>query len=423
MLDVHVREILLDAIESVKPTNIFDQVSWDGENLSVNGDKYFFGDKDNIYILGSGKASVEMAKKLTDIMGDRINSGLIVSHYYEDLGNNFVVHKASHPLPDRSSFEAGRKMVDFVSKCKENDFIIYLLSGGTSALLEYPVDGLDIKDIVSVTDILMKSGADIKELNRVRKKMSRIKGGGLSSAFKCDGIALVLSDVVGDDLNFIGSAPLYTTSDTDSGITEIFEKYALKEKIPDRVADILMKEETDLKRKSIEHYVLGNNNKALQGAKEKAVSFGYTPVILSSLFQGDAHSVADFLLSILLHYSRFETGIKKPCCFIGGGETTVEVKGGGKGGRNQEMVLYALTRMQGVNKIAFGCVGTDGIDGNSDAAGAVAVVDMLKNTDMATLKHFLDNNDSYTILNKLGAVIKTGNTGTNVCDVYVGLVR
>jgi hydroxypyruvate reductase/glycerate 2-kinase len=422
MLDANIREILMEAIESVKPANIFDNVSWDGENFFVNGDTYYLGDKENIYILGSGKASVEMAKKLMDILDDRVKSGLVISHYDGDLGDNFEVHKASHPLPDISSFEAGRKMIDFISGCKSNDFIIYLLSGVTSSLLEYPADGLDIADIVQVTDLLMKRGADIKELNRVRKKMSLIKGGKLSSAFKCDGIVLVLSDVVGDDLNYIGSAPFYAAAGIGSEIADIFEKYNLEEKIPGRIADILLSSESNVGYKSLNHYILGNNSKALQGAKQKAVQLGFTPFILSSLFQGDAHSVADFFMSVLLYHTRFETDIKKPFCFIGGGETTVEVKGSGKGGRNQEMVLYALTKMQGVSNVGFGCVGTDGIDGNSDAAGAVAVSDMLRNIDMDTLKNFINNNDSYTILNRLGTVIKTGNTGTNVCDVYVGLV-
>lgn len=412
--------ILYEAVNSVKPDNIFDDVNFNGGNLNICGDSYDLNDKSNVYILGSGKASVKMAEKVKEILGTKISGGLIVSNYHEDI-EGVEVAESSHPLPDESSLEAGSKMLEFAKSCKEDDFIIYLLSGGTSSLLEYPAEGIGISDINTATDILMKAGADITELNTLRKKLSKIKGGRLASYLKCDGVVLVLSDVVGDDLNYIGSAPLYYDSSSDISADIIFDKYSLYDKLPKNVIERLKSEKDTESRRSLKHYILGNNNRALLKAAEKAENLRYKPVILTSLLQGEASATAGFIVSLLKYHSTHEF-LSKPLCFIAGGETTVTVKGDGKGGRNQELALAGLLEMSCLGNVSLGCIGTDGIDGNSDAAGAVVTPNLLDDVSVDELKSYLRNNDSNTILTKLDSIIKTGNTGTNVCDVYVGLV-
>jgi len=267
----------------------------------------------------------------------------------------------------------------------------------------------------------MKAGADITELNTIRKEMSEIKGGRLATHLKCEGVVLVLSDVVGDDLNYIGSAPLYYDSSSDISTDIIIDKYNLYNKLPKNVIERLKFEGNTESRRSLKHYILGNNNRALLKAAEKAEDLGYNPVILTSLLQGEALAAAGFIVSLLKYHSSHEF-LSKPLCFIAGGETTVTVKGDGKGGRNQELALAGLIEMAGLENVSLGCIGTDGIDGNSDAAGAVVMPELLDKTSVDELQNFLKNNDSYTILKKLDALIKTGNTGTNVCDVYIGLV-
>lgn len=413
-------QILKEAVQSVKPANIFDHVNYKDGYLNVYDNVYNLTQKSNVYVLASGKASIEMAAMMKNILKDRFSGGLVVSNYHKEL-EGFEVIRASHPLPDDSSLKAGGRMLEFVNSCESGDFVIYLLSGGTSSLLEYPVDGIDISDINLTTDALMRAGADIKELNTIRKKLSRIKGGGLASTMGCVGVVFVLSDVVGDDLNFIGSAPLYYNSYAEINSGEILDKYNLYDKLPDKVIEKLISEGSSENIKSFKHYIIGNNNRALLKASQKAKNLGYNPIILTSLVQGEASTAAGFLISILKYHSEKEL-LKKPLCFIAGGETTVTVKGDGKGGRNQEMALAGLVKMAGYKNIALGCMGTDGIDGSSDAAGAVVTPDMLEKTDIEKLQNFLLNNDSNTVLADLDAVIKTGNTGTNVCDIYIGLV-
>ncbi|MEC9493161.1 glycerate kinase type-2 family protein [Flexistipes sp.] len=412
--------ILYEAVNSVKPDNIFEDINFNGGNLNICGDSYDLNDKSNVYILGSGKASVKMAEKVKEILGTKISGGLIVSHYHESI-EGIEVAESSHPLPDESSLEAGNKMLEFAKSCKEDDFIIYLLSGGTSSLLEYPAEGISISDINTATDILMKAGADITELNTIRKKLSKIKGGRLAAHLKCEGVVLVLSDVVGDDLNYIGSAPLYYDSSSEISSDIIFDKYTLYDKLPKNVIERLKSEKDTESRRSLKHYILGNNNRALLKAAQKAEDLGYKPVILTSLLQGEASAAAGFIVSLLKYHSTHEF-LSKPLCFIAGGETTVTVKGDGKGGRNQELALAGLLEMSDLGNISLGCIGTDGIDGNSDAAGAVVTPNLLDDVSVDELKSYLRENDSNTILAKLDALIKTGNTGTNVCDVYIGLV-
>lgn len=412
--------ILKEAVNSVKPDNIFDNVDFDGRYLNICGDSYDLNGKSDVYVLGSGKASVKMAEKLKEILGKNISGGLIASNYYEDI-EDIKVMKSSHPLPNENSLEAGTKMLEFAESCKENDFVIYLLSGGTSSLLEYPAEGISISDINTATDILMKAGADITELNTIRKKLSEIKGGRLAAHLKCEGVVLVLSDVVGDDLNYIGSAPLYYDSTSENSPDKIIDKYSLYNKLPKNVIEILKSEKDTESKRSLKHYILGNNNRALLKAAEKAENSGYNPVILTSLLQGEASAAAGFITSLLKYHSTHEF-LSKPLCFIAGGETTVTVKGDGKGGRNQELALAGLIEMAVLENVSLGCIGTDGIDGNSDAAGAVVTPELMDKTSVDELQNFLKNNDSYTILKKLDALIKTGNTGTNVCDVYIGLV-
>ncbi|WP_457640790.1 glycerate kinase type-2 family protein [Persephonella sp.] len=422
--------IFLKSIEAVHPKNIIP------ENLSVKDRTIYiqnksFPIKDRLFIFGSGKASIEMAKAVENILSEHIAGGTVVCNYTQKLKKIKAI-EGSHPVPTEKSIKAGGILIEEISKLSEKDFFIYLLSGGSSALIEKPIDPITLEDFRKTTELLLKNSIPIEEINVIRKHISQIKGGRLGKKTKARGIVLVLSDVVGDDLFTIGSAPLYYDRSTYKDAYNILKKYHLLDEIPDSVKQVILngvegKIEDTPKRENpkIKHFIIGSNFIALQKAKEIAEKKGYTAYIFTSLLKGEAREIAKSITAIGLEIKKTDNPVKKPVCILFGGETTVTVKGNGKGGRNQELCLSALKEIKETDGIVLLSGGTDGIDGNSDAAGSVISAESFhkaKKLDL-NIDLYLENNNSYNFFKKTGDLIFTGKTGTNVMDIIIMIVE
>lgn len=412
------RDIIETSIEAVKPYKVIENaIKLADKILSIHGHTFDLTEYDKIFIAGSGKASIKMAKSIKELLNNNSvrTECFIVSNYYETV-TDITVKLGSHPIPTDKSVEAAKGMIDFLSKCKKHNFLIYLLSGGSSALMELPKPPLTIEDIQKVTKVLLNAGLNINELNCIRKKLSLIKGGKLNKYINCNGAVLVLSDVIGDKLESIGSAPLYYKKE-EINVTNLMHRYNLEEKLSKTILEVILTDEEDISNK-LPHVIIGNNLTALKAAKRKATRYGLTCEILTSTLRGEASQAGKVIASIGEYQSK---NSKENKLFIFGGETTVTVKGCGLGGRNQELALSALQEIEGYNNIYIASFGTDGIDGPTDVAGAIVNNDLLlkaKNLSIV-IDTYLNNNDSYNFFKKVGGHITMGPTGTNVCDIVL----
>jgi glycerate 2-kinase len=430
------RQIILDifnaGLNAVLPeTLIRDAVTLTDDGLGIEGKNFSILKGSRVHVFGSGKASIRAAKVLEDILGNRVPGGLIVSSYNDSSLDRIEVFVGSHPMPDERSILAAERLIRRLSGLSKDDFFIYLLSGGTSSLIERPVPPLTIDDLQSISGLLMNAGASINELNAVRKHLSMIKGGRLAQMIKARGVVLAISDVIGDDLETIGSAPFYMDRSTFRDVWNILSKYDLCDRVPAAVKALIEKglggqaEETPKDPPpNIEHMIIGSNIKALQGAKKKALSLGITAHIMTSRLRGEAKEIAKAIVSIGEEIAMTRNPFERPVCLIFGGETTVTIRGDGKGGRNQEMCLSALREIRDRSDMVFLSAGTDGIDGNSEAAGAVVDCDSYEKIQALCLSidDYLNRNDSSCLFEKTGDLIITGPTGTNVMDMTILLI-
>lgn len=422
-------ELFLTGIEAVKPENLIpEHLSISDNTLKVSQD--FYPLKKEVYLFGSGKASIQMAKAVENLLGDYIREGVVVCNYTEKLKKTEVI-KGSHPVPDENSVKGAEILLQKLSSLKEDDFFIYLLSGGSSALIEKPIPPVTLKDLKRTTQLLLENSVPIEEINIVRKHLSMIKGGRLGRATKAKGIVLVISDVVGDDLFTIGSAPLYYDLSTYQQARDILIKYNLWDDIPTSVKKVIeegisgkIPETPKKENQNIKHYIIGNNLTALKKIKQEAEK-NFPAVIMTSQMKGEAKEVTKVLISIAKEIKKSGNPFTPPALLLFGGETTVTVRGNGKGGRNQELCLSALEEIKNIEGITVLSGGTDGIDGNSDAAGAVIDRDTFMRAQELNLdiNQYLSNNDSYSFFSKTDSLIKTGYTGTNVMDITIIMVE
>ena len=418
-------DIFLYAVESVKPKNLIPEaLKITNHKLIISGDNYQIPEK--IHIFGSGKASIEMAKVLENILGDKIVNGLVVCNYYEPLRKIKVI-QGGHPVPNENSLKGAEELINSLKDLNENDFFIYLLSGGSSALIEKPIPPITLEDLKKLTNILLSYSVPIEEINIIRKHISMIKGGRLASYTKARGIVLVISDVIGDDLFTIGSAPMYYDTSTFKDAYNVLKKYSLIDKIPESVRQVIIKglkgeipDTPKSENPNIKHYIIGSNLIALQKAKQKAEE-KIPAYILTSQLKGEAREVAKAVTAIGKEIKKSGNPFRPPVCILIGGETTVTVRGNGKGGRNQEFCLSALQEIKNIDNIVLLSGGTDGIDGNSDAAGAVIDKSSYEKAKKLGLNidEYLENNDSYNFFKQTGDLIITGPTGTNVMDISI----
>jgi len=389
----------------------------------------------NVYGLAIGKASIPMLTALAEVLP--LSDALAISKHISSLSLNlFPVVLGSHPIPDAKSLYAGQRVLEFVSALHEDDTLIGLISGGGSALVTAPYEGITLEDMQSLTSLLLSCGARIDEINTLRRQLDRIKGGGLSRATKAKVISLILSDVIGNPLEAIASGPTCPNPTTNADALAILKKYHIEEKAPDAILNhlhnVTLSEAKSLNRNenetlrslrsfkvtspTVENIIIGDNRFAAQAALEQAGREGFSAEILTNELQGEAREVGVMLAKQLREEI---TKRPRPFCLIAGGETTVTIQGNGKGGRNQELALAAVDELAGEQDVVLIALATDGEDGPTDAAGAVVTGDsawMAERLGVDAADH-LSRNDAYAFFDALGDLIRTGPTGTNVNDL------
>ncbi|MDD5450422.1 MAG: glycerate kinase [Desulfovibrionales bacterium] len=389
-----------------------------------------------VFVLGAGKASVPMAAACEEILQKRISKGIIVTKYGHSGPLKYItIVEAGHPVPDKAGLHAAQDILTLLNGSQTDDLIIFLTSGGCSALLPLPVPPITLSEKKRLTNLLLKSGATIKEINAVRKHISMTKGGGLAKqAHPSTVINLILSDVVGDNLDVIGSGPFVPDSSTFQVAWDVLEKYNLKSRLPESIIKHLRAglegkvQETPKPGqpcfRKVYNLIIGSNLAALKAAENKAKSLGLKTLILSSQIQGEAGELAGFYAAIAKEILQSGYPSSTPICILAGGEPTVTVKGKGLGGRNTELALSVAIEIQGVNGISFLSGGTDGTDGPTDAAGAIVSGSTYGKALKKGLKpeSYLAHNDSYNFFKKTGGLLITGPTGTNVMDIHIMLI-
>jgi len=436
------KTIFLKAIEAVDPfKRLKDWVRIEKDRLLIrkeeDSEKVFnINAFKRIFLIGTGKASTSMAQAIEEIFGDRITKGVITTKYGHLLPlKKTEIIEAGHPIPDQKGIEGTRKIQSLLKESGSEDLVIFLLSGGGSALLPLPVDGITLEEKQKVTQLLLNCGADIKEINTIRKHISRIKGGWLAKwAYPSTVIGFILSDVVGDPLDVIASGPTVPDTSTFEEAWEILKKYDLIEKIaPSLQRHLLLGKEgkieetpkpEDVTFEKVHHILVGSNILALRAAEREASSYGFHTLILSSSIVGETREAARFHSAIAKEVISSGNPISRPACIISGGETTVTIKGHGLGGRNQEFALAGALEISEIEKVVLLSGGTDGTDGPTDASGAIADHTTITRARSMGLdaKAYLDNNDAYPFFKKLGDLLITGPTHTNVMDVRILLV-
>ena len=403
-------EILESGLQAADPKNIISKFVTPKE-IKINSKIFNIENYSSIYTVAFGKAADSMTRALNSIIP--IKSGIIVipkGVKAKIKGKKFQIFNPRHPKPDQTSVKAAKEVMKFVQNKKNGELIIFLVSGGGSSLLAMP-DDITLDDKIHVTNLLLKSGATIQEINCVRKHLSKIKGGKLVENMKCEGISLVMSDVEGDDLSSIASGTTYMDDTTYANALEILKKYKLRWRMPSEVLKVLengLENEEPLKKSNIPNHIIANNDDCLKIMQRTAEKKGYK-VIKIQLF-GD---IKEAVTKILENISESQN-----TCLIFGGETTVKVIGKGMGGRNQEIVLRILKNTQKFKKITIASMGTDGIDGNSVFAGAITENIRI---DLSTMKEFLKNNDSGRFFQKQKGNIVTNFTHTNLMDIGIVL--
>jgi len=444
-----VRKVFSSAVNAVSPSFLVKGYS---EKLI---DYISVKEFSKIAVVGFGKAAWQMARAVEDsIDPELITGGIVVTKYGHagDKGSGvrgqgaealkkIRVFEAAHPIPDENGIKATEEIIKFLKATDESTLVLCLVSGGGSALFVSPIEGVTLSEKQAVTDLLLRSGADIAELNSVRKHLSRVKGGRLAEAAQpSEIISLMISDVIGDSLDVIASGPTAPDSSTFRDALDVIEKYGLKQSAPESVISLFERgikgdvpdtpKAGDPVFAKVNNVIVGSNLKALEAAKAEAERMGFEAEITSSEVTGVAGEVGRQMAEEAKRVKgergkgleeQNDRGVK---CLISGGETTVVVTGDGKGGRNTELALSFAMEIDGVEGITFLSAGTDGNDGPTDAAGAVVDGNTIKKAKALGLnpQEYLDNNDSYNFFKKIDALLITGPTGTNVMDVQVVLI-
>ncbi|QTX32150.1 glycerate kinase [Aminithiophilus ramosus] len=378
-----------------------------------------------VVVIAVGKAAWPMAAVARKILGDRVTAGLVVTkegHGGGELGPWTIV-EAGHPLPDRRSEEAAARALDGVSGLGEDDVVLLLLSGGGSALMEKPLPGLSLDDLASLTDRLLRRGADIVEINSLRKRLSAVKAGRLArAAFPAQVLTLALSDVLGDRLDSIASGPAWPDGTTSEEALAVARRYGL-ELSP--VMEERLKEETAKALPNVEGHVIGGVSHLCRAAADEARRRGFSPLLLTTSYDGEARELGRLFGSVAREIVRSGHPVAPPCAVLVGGESVVHVRGGGRGGRNQECALAAARSLDGMEGVAFLALGSDGTDGPTDAAGGLVDGGTWRRLAAAGLdgRALLDDNDAYRALEAAGDLLRTGPTGTNVNDLALLLVE
>lgn len=415
-----------EIIDDVKPDNLVKKrLKFDGKKLSIDDFSLILSKEKKIHLLGSGKAVVSMAKAIYELMEKKIESAVLVGPYENKLEyENITYIKSTHPLPTQKSLDAANELIKKLSSLEEDDFFIYLLSGGNSALVELPVDEITLDEFQQTTDLMLKGAMPIEAINCVRKHISQVKGGRLAKFTKAKGIVITLSDVLGDDLEAIGSAPLYKDSTTFEDAINYLNTYNLFEKLPLAVKnylenglDELYMDTPKYPNKNIKHYFVGSNDILMNSAKNILEKKELNPTIID-------YKIDDNVDEIVKGFVDF-VKTEDEGCFIFGGEATVKVSGNGRGGRNQHTVLAFLKHLPKDKKVIFLSGASDGVDGNSNAAGAIIDSHSLEKAKSLSLDvdSYLNNFDSYHFFQKMNQLLIPGPTHNNMLDIVIIYIK
>lgn len=444
-MDKHnLSDIFSTAVKAVEPFAAVKNMLKVTDGKLLLGEAVFcnLGDFDRILAVGAGKGTVPMAAAVEDILGGRLDDGIIIVKYgHTAFLERISQVEAGHPVPDDAGVAGSSEVIDMLRGADGKTLVICLLSGGGSALLVSPAEGLSLKDKQTTTDVLLKCGATIEELNTVRKHLSQVKGGRLARiAYPATILTLVLSDVIGDRLDVIASGPMVPDTTTFRDALMVVEKYALRERLPKNVVDFLErgaagkipdtpKSGEDCFRNA-SAVIVGSSGQALRAARDRAERLGFDTEVVTDTLQGEARDAAVYLAGVATKAQKHLSG-GKPRCLVSGGETIVTVKGNGLGGRNQELALAFALEIDGLEGITLLSAGTDGTDGPTDAAGAMVdgkTAAVAKNLGIDPAE-YLARNDSYSFFKKLDSLsgkkshFITGPTGTNVMDIQVVAVN
>jgi glycerate 2-kinase len=430
-------QIFMAGVNRVTPDRLIHNLMTLNETaLNIGDHKFVLKKTSNIYIIGAGKATAEMARATEDILGSRITGGHIVVKYGHSCSLKYItVTEAGHPVPDKNGFMATGEILKIADKASEDDLVICLLSGGGSALLADFPEGSSPDEMIYLNNLLVKSGATIQEMNVIRKHLSKVKGGGLARTL-CPStiVSLILSDVLGDPLDAIASGPTVPDPSTFSESLAIIYRYKIEASVPSAIMNYLKdgvngkqpetpKPGDPIFNKS-HNILIGNNKMALEAARGEALRLCLEATIIDNNFQGDTAKASENVVGTALSFKRHKRS-SKPACLLFGGETTLKVTGSGLGGRNQHFALSAAILLRNKPGITILSAGTDGTDGPTDSAGAIVDSDtcnhaLLVNADP---EKYLREFDSYNFFRITGGHIITSPTRTNVMDIIVVIVE
>lgn len=436
-LGEHAHTILQAALEAADPyAAVRRHVTLERNQLRIGAQTYPLARYRRVVALGAGKASAPMAQALEDILRGQLDVGLVcVKDGHTVPLQRVQLHEAAHPVPDERGVEGARMAAGIARQLTAEDLLLVAISGGASALWPLPAPGITLAEKQETTRLLLACGATIHEINSVRKHLSAIKGGHLARlASPATVVSLLLSDVIGDDLDVIGSGPTAPDLSTYADAIGILQRFGIGERVPEPVRTLLEAgargEHVETPKPGepvfahVQNVVVGSNALAVMAAAEAATQLGYRALVLSTSIQGETRDVAQMHAAIAREVVQHGHPVPAPACLLSGGETTVTLRGNGRGGRNQEFVLAAALEMAGLPRVLVTSLGTDGSDGPTDAAGAYAdgtTVARAAAQGMSA-RGYLDRNDSYSFFDALGELMRTGPTRTNVMDVRVMLV-
>jgi glycerate 2-kinase len=432
----HALQIFRAALRAADPEQaVLRHLRRDGDTLIAGKRRYRLNDFDRVQVIGAGKAGAAMARAVERIAGKKLSAGFVnIKDGDAPRTRRVELNPSGHPVPDQRGFDGARRIASIARAATARDLLICVISGGASALMPSPADPLTLEEMQRTTGQLLACGATIHELNTIRKHVETLKGGQLARlASPARVIALILSDVVGDDLDVIGSGPTVGDTSTFADAAQIFKKYRVvpAEAVAARIAGGIAGRIPETPRpedaalRHVQNLIVGSNRLAIDAAAAKARELGYRTLILSTFIEGETVDAAKTHAAIVKEILTSARPLRPPACVLSGGETTVTVRGAGLGGRNQEFVLAAGIALEGFAPFTILSAGTDGIDGPTDAAGAIATDQTIPCARAQQIDpgEFLKHNDSYHFFERVNGLIKTGPTGTNVMDIRAMLIR
>jgi hydroxypyruvate reductase len=431
-------EILQEALQAANPALATQRaIRRDGNRLIIQDQIFDLQTVGRLFVIAIGKASLPMTQAIAGILGNRLERAIVLvkegyycAEYFENLQEQVSVYEAGHPIPDERGVQASLKILKLLEDTTSEDLVICLISGGGSALLTAPVEGITLQELQSMTEAMLECGATIFEINPVRKHLEKLKGGQLAQyAAPARVVSLILSDVVGNPLDVIASGPTVPDPSTYQEALQVLERYQLVTNLPASIITHLREGADGIHPETpkpgnptfdyVSNLIIGSNRLACQAALAKARQLGFNSIILTTYLQGEARQAGKFIAAIAREIEAAQQPVARPACLIVGGETTVTIRGKGYGGRNLEVALGAVADLAGLNNVILITLATDGGDGPTDAAGAIVSSETLDRARKLGLDptDYLARNDSYHFFEPLGDLLKPGPTQTNINDL------